>query len=237
MLIDVFYMLCFVILLYLNLQLMNIIALLTMVHLVLGLPHLCYNVSIFMVSITHLGDVSTKLNLDYIYKRLAWFRHGLVKAINNPERDLVTAHTRYMKTNQENGRFLLTLLIIFNIPTNIFLVNYVFLVRMNAVTQIITINLIMTQLIGILIISLSIASTSKAFHARGRLFVPIQGRVRSVRNKLVVLRLFEMVHTNKIVSISLGPVEKVNYMRVFELSTFYMAQFILIQQFFREQFL
>ena len=213
----------------------------TIIHLLILLPHMCYSVGIFLCILSYLAGFSFKAHLRYVFGRVKLGRESeskckLSRVIKYASTEIITMTNRMAKFNDENGQFLMTSFILMSMPTNLLFLNCLLLIDMNQLAQVIITTIVVIELLCMIIISWSLASTSHGFHAPARVFVPVQARLHNVRAKLTTLKLFEMTHTNKVISVKLGPVDKVTHMRVFELIAMYFSYFLLIHQLIRDSY-
>lgn len=149
-----------------------------------------------------------------------------------------------VKINEYPAGLMMTLLVVMNMPANIILINGMMLVKMNEMLLYISYLTITFQAVALLSAGLAIAGVSKKLHGSYHFFVPLL-RHRPARPRRrhgpqylwSVAKLYEIVHTDQIISINLGPVQKINHRILFELILGYLGLFFYVLDLIRSHLL
>lgn len=145
---------------------------------------------------------------------------------------------RYIRlADRETFGPMFTITFYFNFPMNIMLIHILFYGQMELFVVMVRVLVIFSQYFVVIVTTFSIVYTTKDLHATGKTeFVPLQTRIHRVdiRARFAVLFTYELVHTNNVEAISLGPICKVTSKAVFEATVLYLAYVTISYRFIAE---
>lgn len=148
---------------------------------------------------------------------------SLLHCFKRFQRELVFFVATMINVNRNLGALMLNLLILFNMPSNVVLINMLAWFHLPYTAFVTALIPVIAQVLGIGLICISVSSLSKAIHCPASLMPPLQLCFqRSTRVKLMAMRVHEMIGSNKQIAITLGPVKMTNKILV-ELVLLYIS--------------